>query len=134
MSVQRISRAFKDISLSFDMHPVTRDILVLKNEDAIRRSIRNIVQTIPGERFFNSNFGSDVATTLFDFVDFASASTVQSQVENAIRSYEPRADNIRVEVSPKYDENTFDVTVYFNIIGQDIPQQQFSYILEATRR
>lgn len=132
--VQRISRQFKDISLSFDMHPVTRDILVLKDADAIKRSIRNIVQTLPGERFFNSAIGSNLATTLFDFVDFGSASTVQTQVYNAIVAYEPRVENIKVEVNPRYDENAFDVTVYFDIIGQDFPQQQFTYILEATRR
>jgi phage baseplate assembly protein W len=132
--VQRISRQFKDISLSFDMHPVTRDILVLKDADAIKRSIRNIVQTLPGERFFNPNIGSNLTTSLFDFVDFGSASTIQTQIRNAVISYEPRVDNIRVEVIPKPDENSFEVNVYFNIIGQDFPQQQFTYILEATRR
>ena len=132
--VQRISRKFKDISLSFDIHPVTRDILVLKDADAIKRSIRNIVQTIPGERLFNSNFGSNVTGSLFDFIDFASASTVETQIKNAITIYEQRAENVRVEVSPRYDENTFDVTIYFDIVGQDFPQQQFTYILEATRR
>ena len=132
--VQRISRQFKDISLSFDMHPVTRDILVLKDADAIKRSIRNIVQTIPGERFFNPLLGSNLATSLFDFVDFGTASTVQTQIKNAINKYEARAENIRVEVNPLYDENAFDVTVYFDIIGQDFPTQEFNYILEATRR
>lgn len=132
--VQRVSRQFKDISLSFDMHPITRDILVLKDADAIKRSIRNIVQTALGERFFNSNFGSDVTTSLFDFVDYGTAAMVETQIRNAITTFEPRADNIKVEVSPKYDENAFDVTIYFNIVGQDFPQQQFSYILEATRR
>jgi phage baseplate assembly protein W len=132
--IERISRQFKDISLSFDMHPVTRDILVLKDADAIKRSIRNIVQTLPGERFFNSNIGSDVTTSLFDFIDFGSASTIQSQIKNAIINYEPRADNIKVEVIPRYDENAFEITVYFDVIGQDFPQQQFTYILEATRR
>jgi len=116
------------------MHPITRDILVLKDADAIKRSIRNIVQTTLGERFFNSNFGSDVTTSLFDFVDYGTAAMVETQIRNAITTFEPRADNIKVEVSPKYDENAFDVTIYFNIVGQDFPQQQFSYILEATRR
>lgn len=132
--VQRISRQFKDISLSFDMHPVTRDILVLKNEDAIKRSIRNIVQTLPGERFFNNTIGSNLTTSLFDFVDYGTATTVETQIYNSIVNYEPRADNVRVEVSPRYDENAFDITVYFDIIGQDFPQQEFNYILEATRR
>ena len=70
MAVTRISRAFKDINLSFDPHPITNDLPILKNESAIRRSVRNIVQTIPTERFFNPVFGSDVYNSLFGFVDF----------------------------------------------------------------
>ena len=132
--VQRISRQFKDISLSFDMHPITRDILILKDADAIKRSIRNIVQTLPGERFFNSTFGSNLGTSLFDFIDFGTASTVQTQITDTVKSYEPRAENVTIEVAPRYDENAFDVTIYFDVIGQDFPRQQFNYILEATRR
>ena len=116
------------------MHPVTRDILVLKNEDAIKRSIRNIVQTLPGERFFNNTIGSNLTTSLFDFVDYGTASTVETQIYNSVVNYEPRADNVRVEVSPRFDENAFDITGYFDIIGQDFPRQEFNYILEATRR
>jgi len=116
------------------MHPVTKDILVLKNEDAIKRSIRNIVQTLPGERFFNSTLGSNLSKSLFDFVDYGSASSVETQIYNSIVNYEPRVSNVTVEVSPRYDENAFDITVYFDIIGQDFPRQEFNYILEATRR
>ena len=70
MAIKRISRAFKDISLSFEPHPITKDLQILKNENAIRRSVRNIVETIPTERFFNSILGSDVRGSLFEFVDF----------------------------------------------------------------
>ena len=133
MAVQRISRAFKDISLSFDMHPVTKDILVLKNEDAIRRSIRNLVQTVPTERFFNPTIGADVKTSLFDFVDFGTASVLQKQIEIAIQNYEPRVENPRVVVDPRPDLNAFEITVTFTIVGLEVPRQQFSYILEATR-
>ena len=105
MAVQRISRSFKDISLSFDPHPVTKDLQVLKNESAIRRSVRNIVQTIPTERFFNPLFGSDVTGSLFDFVDFGTASVIQSQIEVSISNFEPRVDNVRVEVYPRPDNN-----------------------------
>ena len=84
MTVQRISRAFKDISLSFNMHPITKDLTVLKNEDAIKRSIRNIVQTIPSERFFNPNFGSEVKSSLFEFVDFGTSSVIEQQIKLAI--------------------------------------------------
>ena len=133
MNVTRISRKFKDISLSFDMHPVTKDILVLTNETAIKRSIRNIIQTIPSERFFNSTFGSDVKTTVFDFIDFGTGSLLQTQIEIAISNYEPRVNNVKVEVIPNPDDNNFEINVFFDIIGQDFPTQRFNYILEATR-
>jgi|TARA_B100000900_G_scaffold408295_1_gene422329 hypothetical protein len=131
--VQRISRAFKDISLSFDKHPVTNDVLVLKNEDAIKRSVRNIVNTVPSERFFNPIFGSDVKVSLFDFVDFGTASILEKQIQVAIENYEPRINNLFVDVNPKPDQNEFEITVSFNIIGQEVPAQQFTFILEATR-
>src|SRR5210317_1738021 len=112
MAVQRISRAFKDISLSFEPHPITKDLPILKNENAIRRAVRNIVETIPTERFFNSLLGSDVRRSLFEFVDFGTASVIQDQIP---------------------DENTFNVTVIFDIIGQEFPTQEYSFLLEATR-
>ena len=133
MAVQRISRAFKDISLSFDMHPVTKDIAVLKNEDAVKRSIRNIVQTIPFERFFNPTFGSDVRTNLFDFVDFGSATVLEEQIRIAINNDEPRASNVTVDVLPKVNINSFEISVYFSIVGLELPQQKFTYILESSR-
>lgn len=131
--VQRISRAFKDISLSFDRHPVTNDILNIKNEDAIKKAVRNIVQTIPSERFFNPIFGSDVKTSLFEFVDFGTASELEEQILVAIENYEPRISNIRVRVDPNADRNEFEIFISYNIVGQEVPPQQFSFILEATR-
>lgn len=131
--VQRISREFKDISLSFDRHPVTNDILVIKNADAIKKSVRNIVQTIPSERFFNPIFGSEVKTSLFEFVDFGTASLLERQIITAIENYEPRINNLNVDVSPRADQNAFEITIAFNIIGQATPPQQFTFILEATR-
>ncbi len=129
----RISRSFKDISLSFNMHPVTKDISVLKDANAIKRSVRNLVQTIPRERFFNPNLGSDVRSSLFDFVDFGTASVIQQQIETTIDNYEPRVDNLEVEVLPRPDSNEFEVNIYFDVIGQQFPTQAFQFILEATR-
>ena len=131
--VQRISRAFKDISLSFDRHPVTNDILVIKNADAIKKSVRNIVQTVPSERFFNPIFGSEVKTSLFEFVDFGTASLLEDQILVAIENYEPRINNVRVRVDPNADRNEFEIFISYNIVGQEVPPQQFSFILEATR-
>lgn len=133
MSVTRISQSFKDISLSFEPHPVTGDLPSLINQYAIIRSVRNLVQTIPTERFFNPILGSDVRKTLFEFVDYATASVVEDQIINVISNYEPRVNDVRVQVDPRPDVNEFEVTVTFNIIGLEIPTQQFSFILEATR-
>ena len=122
MAVQRISRAFKDISLSFDPHPVTKDLQILKNEDAIRRSVRNIVET-----------GSDVRDTLFDFVDFGTASIIGDQIQIAIENFETRVNNVTVKVNPQPDRNSFECTVTFEIIGQEFPTQNYTFLLEATR-
>ena len=133
MAIERVSRAFKDISLSFEPHPVTKDLPILKNEAAIRRSVRNLVETIPTERFFNSLLGSNVRSSLFDFVDFGTASVIQDQIRVTIENFEPRVANLRVEVDPQPDTNTFEVTVIFDIIGQQFPTQEFTFLLEATR-
>ena len=133
MAINRISRAFKDISLSFTHHPVTKDLTILKNENSIKRSVRNLVQTIPTERFFNSAIGSEVRNSLFDFVDFGNASVIQNQIEITLENFEPRIDNVTVEVLPRPDMNEFEITVFFDIVGQEIPTQDFTFILEATR-
>ena len=134
MAVKRLSRAFKDINLSFSPHPVTKDLTVLRNENAIKRSVRNIVQTIPTERFFNSILGSDVRGLLFDnFVDFGTASVIEDQIKIAIENFEPRVDNLQVNVDPRPDQNEFEVNILFDIIGQEFPAQSFSFILQAAR-
>ncbi|MAS48064.1 MAG: hypothetical protein CL557_11725 [Alphaproteobacteria bacterium] len=129
----RISRSFKDISLSFKAHPITKDIGAIKNEDAIKKSVRNLVQTIPRERYFNSILGSDVAGLLFDFVDFGTASNIDRQIQTTITNFEPRVENLDIEVIPRPDDNSFEVIIHYDIIGQQFPTQEFSFILEATR-
>jgi len=133
MAIEGISRAFKDINLSFNAHPVTKDITVLKNENAIKRSVRNIVNTIPRERFFNPNLGTDIRSSLFDFCDFGTASVIQRQITTTIENFEPRIDNLDIEVIPRPDDNEFEVNIFFDIIGQQFPRQAFQFILEATR-
>ena len=133
MAIEGISRAFKDINLSFNRHPVTKDITVLKNENAIKRSVRNIVNTIPRERFFNPTLGSDVRSSLFNFVDYGTSSVIQKQIQIAIENFEPRVDNLQVNVFPRPDSNEFEVNILFDIIGQQFPTQEFSFLLEATR-
>jgi phage baseplate assembly protein W len=133
MAVKRISKSFKDISLSFDPHPVTKDLPILTNERAIIRSVRNLVETIPTERFFNSLLGSDVRRSLFEFVDYGTAAIVENQIKITVNNFEPRVDNLIVEAIPRPDDNSFEVTVIFDIIGQEFPTQQFTFLLEATR-
>ena len=129
----KVSRSYKDISLSFDPHPITKDLPVIKNANAIRRSVRNLVQTIPGERFFSPNLGSSVYDSLFDLADFGTSSLIESEIVTTIDNFEPRVENVRVTVDPRYDLNNFDVTIFFDIVGQELPSQEFSFILEATR-
>ena len=133
MAIQRISRSFKDISLSFSPHPVTKDLPILKNENAIVRSVRNLVQTIPTERFFNSDIGSDVQDSLFGFVDYGTAGVIEDQILTTIANFEPRVENVEVDVVPEPDDNTFAVIVRFDVVGQQIPSQEFTFLLEATR-
>ena len=133
MAIQRISRTFKDISLSFSPHPVTKDLPILKNENAIVRSVRNPVQTIPTERFFNSNIGSDVYDSLFGFVDYGTASLIEDQIITTVTNFEPRVENLEVEVDPQVDNNSFGVIIRFDVVGQEFPTQEFSFLLEATR-
>ena len=133
MAVQRISRTFKDISLSFDPHPVTKDLPVLTNERAIVRSVRNLVETIPTERFFNSTLGTNIRKSLFEFVDIGTSRVIEDQIRNTVEFYEDRIENLEIEVDPRPDDNSFDVKVFFDIVGQAFPSQQFSFILEARR-
>ena len=129
----RVSRSFKDISLSFEPHPITKDLPVLKNANAIRRSVRNLVQTIPGERFFNPILGSSVYDSLFDLMDFGTSNLIEQEIKTTLRNFEPRVNNVRVRVSARPDQNNFDVTIFFDIVGAALPSQEFSFILEATR-
>ena len=129
----RVSRSFKDISLSFEPHPITKDLPVLKNANAIRRSVRNLVQTIPGERFFNPILGSSVYDSLFDLMDFGTSNLIEQEIVTTLRNFEPRVNNVRVRVNPRADQNNFDITIFFDIVGAALPPQEFSFILEATR-
>ena len=133
MAIQRKSRAFKDISLSFSPHPVTKDLPVLTNERAIVRSVRNLVETIPTERFFNSLIGTDIRDSLFENFSAITPTIIEDQVRNTIRNFEPRVGEIGVEVDGLPDNNRLEVKVLFDIIGLEVPTQSFTFILEPTR-
>ena len=127
------SKAFKDIDLSFLPHPVSGDIRVLKNEDSIKRAVRILVQTIDGERAFQSNLGTDVTRSLFDFVDYGTASVITQQIFDVLRGFEGRIANTVVRVDPRPDQNTFEVFVSYDIVGQSFPTQAFDFMLESSR-
>ena len=133
MAIQRKSRAFKDISLSFSPHPVTRDLPVLVNERAISRSVRNLVETIPTERFFNSLIGTDIRDSVFENFTPLTVTVMEDQIRTTISNYEPRVNNVRLEVMGLPDRNTLEVKVLFDIVGLDQPVQSFNFILEPTR-
>ena len=133
MPLERLSQGFKDISLSFQSNPLNYDIIAIKNETAIARSVRNLILTQPGERFFNQNLGSGVSKALFENLDQISASVIKDEIENTINNYEPRVDLINVDVEPDYDNNEFNVTIRYYIVGIDVLPQQLSFALQPTR-
>ena len=133
MAKQRKSRAFKDISLSFSPHPVTKDLPVLLNERAIVRSVRNLVETIPTERFFNSRLGTDVRDSLFENFTVTTVTIIEDQIRETVRNFEPRVGEIGVEVEARPDSNELEVKVLFEINGLDTPTQSFTFLLEPTR-
>ena len=133
MAITRKSRAFKDISLSFSPHPVTGDLPVLLNERAIVRSVRNLVETIPSERFFDSNLGTNVRAMLFENFTGSSVMIIEDMVRSTLRNYEPRVGDVGVEIDAAPDSNALEVKVIFEINGLEAPVQSFSFILEPTR-
>ena len=133
MAVTRKSRAFKDISLSFSPHPVTKDLPVLSNERAITRSVRNLVETIPTERFFQPNLGTEIRDTLFENFSRQTVNIIEDQVRDTIRAFEPRVGDVGVEVVAIPDRNSFEVKVLFEIRGLEVAPQSFTFILEPSR-
>ena len=133
MAVQRKSRGFKDISLSFLPHPVTKDLPVLLNERAIVRSVRNLVETIPTERFFNSLLGTDIRDSLFESFSASTVTIIEDQVRETIRNFEPRVGELSIEVDGRPDQNELEVKVIFDIVGLQVPTQSFTFLLEPTR-
>ena len=133
MPLERISQGFKDISISFESNPLTDDLIALKNEDAIARSIKNIVFTLPGEKFFDPEFGSDISASLFENLDDISGGIIEDQIRESITNYEPRVELLSVKTNPNYDNNAFDVTITYEVVGADIPPQELEFVLQPTR-
>ena len=133
MPVERVSRGFKDISMTFQANPLNNDLIAIKNENAIARSVKNIVFTLPGEKYFNPNFGSQISKVLFENIDDITASVIVDEIKESIRNFEPRVELLDVEAFPNFDNNQFDVIITYEIIGSDIPPQELQFALQPTR-
>ena len=133
MPVQRLSRGFKDLSASFQTNPLSNDLIALKNESAIARSVRNLVLTIQGERPFQPVLGTGVNALLFENMDKLTASAIRSELRTTIENYEPRVEINEIIVEADFERNAFDVTLQYFIIGMDVPEQELTFALEPTR-
>ena len=133
MPLERVKQEFKDISMSFKVNPLNDDLIALKNSSAIARSIRNIVFTRPGEKFFNPNFGSRISESLFENVDNSSAIVIRDEIRNSIKNFEPRVKLLNVFVRPNSQFKEMNVTIEYEIIGIDVPPQQLEFVLLPTR-
>ena len=133
MPAQRVSKSFKDLSMSFKYNPLSGDLIALKNENAIARAVRNIVLTTPGEKFFDPDFGSSVGEILFENVDDITAVSIEDEIKSSLKNYEPRVELINVNVNPNFDANQFDVIISYRIVGIDIPPSELEFALLPSR-
>mgnify|MGYP001246179961 FL=1 len=133
MPQQRVKRKYKDLSMSFETNPLNDDLVSLSDTTAIARSIRNIVFTQPGEKFFNPDFGSRISESLFENVDEVSALAIEDEIKSSIINFEPRVNLSFVNVKPNPDDNEMNVTIEYEITGIDIPPQQLEFVLLPTR-
>ena len=133
MPVQRRSQGFLDLSASFQNNPLSNDLITLKNENAIARSVRNLILTTQGERPFQPVLGSNVNNLLFDNMDKLTAAALKDEIRNTIENYEPRVELEEIIVDPNFENNEFNVTIQYYIVGIDVPEQELSFVLESTR-
>ena len=133
MPLERVSQGFKDLSMTFQSNPLNEDLIALKNANAIARSVRNIVMTLPGEKFFNPSFGSRITESLFENIDEITATVIVDEIRESIENFEPRVELIDVQSFPDYDNNSFDVTIIYEIIGIEIPAQELQFVLQSSR-
>ena len=133
MPIERVSQGFKDISMTFQSNPLNDDLIAIKNENAIARSIRNIVFTTPGEKFFDQSFGSRITESLFENIDEITATIIVDEIRQSIDNYEPRVEVDDVKAFPNYENNSFDVTITYDVIGSEIPTQELQFVLQSSR-
>ncbi len=119
--------------MTFQVNPLNSDLIGLKNENAIARSVRNIVFTLPGEKFFDEDFGSRISASLFENIDDISAAEIVDEIKQSLTNYEPRVNVLDVRAFPNFDNNQFDVRIVYEIIGADVPPQELQFALQSTR-
>lgn len=129
----KISRGFRDISLSFTRHPITNDITILRNEDAIKKSVINLVRTSINERFFNSLLGTSVGNTLFELNNNESGDFLEDEIEVLLKNFEPRVEVSRVRADSQVDSNNIFVQIEYDIVGLPVPLQRVEFLLQPTR-
>ena len=129
----KISRAFKDISLSFSRHPVTNDVTVLKNQDAIKKSVVNLCRTKFNERFFNDLIGTSVDNSLFELIDSGIGDVLEREIEALLNNFEPRINLSDINVIANQDSNSLEIKVSYEIVGLPFPQQNIEFLLQPTR-
>ena len=129
----KISRAFKDISLSFSRHPVTNDVTVLKNQDAIKKSVVNLCRTKFNERFFNDLIGTSVDNSLFELIDSGIGDVLEREIEALLKNFEPRINLSDINVIANQDSNSLEIKVAYQIVGLPFPQQNIEFLLQPTR-
>ena len=127
------SKAFRDINLSFKRHPVTNDLVSIRDEDAIKRSVKNIIFTILGEKPFEPSFGSIINDALFDLDTNLNSIRIQDEITSSLNRFEPRIDNIIVTVSVVPDTNEMNCTVQYDIVGLSTPPQEVDVLLFPAR-
>lgn len=129
----QISRSFRDISLSFTKNPVTNDIIALRNEDAIKKSVINLVRTQIGERFFNNLLGTTVKDSLFELNTTDITTILDDEIKTLLQNFEPRIKVVEVFVESSFDSNDLNIKIQYDIIGLPFPQQNIEFILVPAR-
>lgn len=114
-------------------HPVTKDIVALKNEDAIKRAVQNLVRTQIGEVFFNAKLGTRITRSLFELANDDYIEPIQTEIEMVLTNNEPRVRLQQVTVDNYPDRNALAVFIKYDVVGLSSPSQEVTFLLEPTR-
>ena len=125
--------SYRDINITFKKHPVTDDLVVSKDASAIKQAIVNLLLTSKGERLMNPTYGSDIRSYLFEPMDFGTANQIKNNIRDTIETFEPRIRVLQISATPNFDDNGFDITMTYNVIGTDTPPVTVDFFLSRTR-